>query len=76
MNFGGAPGLPPELRNKMVQLEEQLQLAMQEYPERIAIERVRFALALAKFIRSQVDVDATVEQSLPPLFKPGRSPRF
>lgn len=74
MNFSGVPGLPPELKSKMVQLEEQLQLAMQEYPERIAIERVRFALALAKFLRSQLDVDATIEQSVPPLFKSGRSP--
>ncbi len=76
MNVGGITGLTPELKSKMVQLEEHLQLAMQEYPERIAIDRVRFALALAKFVRSQLDVDATVEQSLPPLFKAGRSPQL
>jgi hypothetical protein len=66
-------GLAPELKGKMLQVEEQLQLAMQEYPQRIAIERVRFALALAKFLRSQLDVEATVEQSAPAGFNLGRS---
>ena len=74
MNLG--IGLTPELKAKMLQLEEQLQLAMQEYPERIAIERLRFALALAKFIRNQLDVDGSVEQGAPPLFRGGRSPQL
>ena len=60
--------IPPsaiELRAKLQQIEEQLQLAMNEYPERIALDRLKFALALAKFVRHQIDLDATVEQSLP-----------
>lgn len=69
-------GLTPELKGKMLQVEEQLQLAMQEYPQRIAIERVRFALALAKFIRSQLDVEATVEQSVPASLNLGRPSRL
>ena len=38
---------------------------MNEFPERIALERLKFALALAKFVRQQIDLDATVEQSIP-----------
>ena len=55
-----------DLKAKVQQIEEQLQLAQQEYPERIALDRVKFALALAKFVRSQLDLDATVEQTIPP----------
>jgi len=55
-----------DLKSKVQQIEEQLQLAQQEYPERIALDRVKFALALAKFVRSQLDLDATVEQTIPP----------
>ena len=69
------PQLSPELRAKLLQIEEQLQIVMQEYPERIAIERLKFALALAKFVRSQLDLDATVEQSIPPSIKIGRAPQ-
>ena len=69
-----APQLTPELRSKLLQIEEQLQIVMQEYPERIAMERVKFALALAKFVRSQLDQDATVEQTIPSSIKIGRVP--
>ncbi len=69
-----APQLTPELRSKLLQIEEQLQIVMQEYPERIAMERVKFALALAKFVRSQLDQDATVEQTIPSSIKIGRAP--
>ena len=55
-----------DLKSKVQQIEDQLQLAQQEYPERIALDRVKFALALAKFVRSQLDLDATVEQTIPP----------
>jgi hypothetical protein len=65
---------PPDLRSKLLQIEEQLQLAMQEYPERIAIDRLRFVLALAKFVRHQIDLDATVDQSIPGTIKLGRPP--
>ena len=62
----------PDLKAKLLQIEEQLQLAMQEYPERIAIDRLKFALALAKFVRHQIDLDATVDQSIPGSIKAGR----
>ena len=55
----------PELKAKLLQIEEQLQLAIQEFPERISVDRLKFALALAKFVRHQIDLDATVEQSIP-----------
>ena len=48
----------PDLKAKLLQIEEQLQLAMQEFPERIAVDRLKFALALAKFVRHQLDLDA------------------
>lgn len=64
--------LTPELRSKLQQIEEQLQLAMQDYPERIALDRLKFALALVKFVRTQIDLDATVEQSVPASIKAGR----
>ena len=63
----------PELKAKLLQIEEQLQLAITEFPERIAIVRLKFALALAKFVRHQIDLDATVEQSVPE--SPGLRPR-
>ncbi|HTM59853.1 MAG TPA: hypothetical protein VL199_05785 [Burkholderiales bacterium] len=63
----------PELKAKLLQIEEQLQLAITEFPERIAIDRLKFALALAKFVRHQIDLDATVEQSVPE--SPGLRPR-
>jgi len=59
------PPPSPEIKAKLVQIEEQLQLAMQDYPERIALYRLKFVLALAKFVRHQIDIDATVEQSSP-----------
>lgn len=62
--------LPPvsaDLKAKLLQIEEQLQYAIREHPNRIALDRIKFALALAKFVRHQVDLDATVDQSLPDL---------
>ena len=55
----------PDLKAKLQQIEEQLHLAIQDFPERIAVERLKFVLALAKFVRHQIDLDATVEQSIP-----------
>ena len=64
---GVLPALSPDLKAKLLQLEEQLQFAIREHPNRIALDRIKFALALAKFVRHQVDLDATVEQSVPEL---------
>jgi hypothetical protein len=55
----------PDIKAKLLQIEEQLQLAMQDYPERIALDRLKFVLALAKFVRHQIDIDATVDQTSP-----------
>ena len=64
------PPSSPEIKAKLLQIEEQLQLAMQDYPERIALDRLKFVLALAKFVRHHIDLDATVEQSAPQLGAP------
>jgi hypothetical protein len=66
----------PDLRSKLHQIEEQLQLSMQEYPARIAIDRLKFALALTKFVRTQVDLDATVEHTQPSSVRVGASPEL
>ena len=63
-----------DLKSKVQQIEEQLQLAQQEYPERIALDRLKFALALAKFVRSQLDLEATVERSIPGIVRVGKLP--
>jgi hypothetical protein len=60
----------PDIRAKLLQIEEQLQLVMQDYPERIALDRLKFVLALAKFVRHQIDIDATVEQTSPEISAP------
>ena len=71
----GAARATLDLKSKVQQIEEQLSLAQQEYPERIALDRLKFALALAKFVRSQLDLDTTVEQTLPPgTMRVGRLP--
>ena len=59
------PPPSPDIKAKLLQLEEQLQLAMQDYPERIALDRLKFVLALAKFVRHQIDIDAAIEASAP-----------
>jgi hypothetical protein len=59
------PPSSPEIKGKLLQIEEQLQLAMQDYPERIALDRLKFVLALAKFVRHQIDIDATAEPTAP-----------
>ena len=66
----------PDVKAKLRQIEEQLLLALQEFPERIAIDRLKFALALTKFVRTQIDLDATVEQSIPAPIKVDRAPRL
>jgi hypothetical protein len=63
-----------DLKSKVQQIEEQLQLAQQEYPQRIALDRVKLALALAKFVRSQLDFEATVEHSIPHTLRVGKLP--
>jgi hypothetical protein len=66
--------LSPDVRAKLQQIEEQLQLAMHEYPARIAVDRLKLALALTKFVHTQLDLDATVEQTLPGSIRIGIAP--
>ena len=66
----------PDVKAKLRQIEEQLLLALQEFPERIAVDRLKFVLALTKFVRTQIDLDATVEQSIPAPIKVDRAPRL
>jgi hypothetical protein len=70
---GVLPALSPDLKAKLLQIEEQLQFAIREHPNRIALDRIKFALALAKFVRHQVDLDATVETSVPDLDGAGQT---
>jgi hypothetical protein len=60
---------------KLQQIEEQLQLAMQEFPARIAVDRMKLALALTKFVRTQLDLDATVEHTIPGSIRIGSAPQ-
>ena len=73
----GPPPVSADLKAKLLQIEEQLQFAIREHPNRIALDRIKFALALAKFVlalaefvRHQIDLDATVEQSVPDIGAP------
>ena len=70
---GVLPALSADLKAKLLQIEEQLQFAIREHPNRIALDRIKFALALAKFVRHQVDLDATVETSVPEIDGAGQT---
>jgi len=48
---------------------------MHEYPARIAVERLKLALALTKFVRTQLDLDAAVEQTIPGSIRIGSAPQ-
>jgi len=71
----GAARAALDLKSKVQQIEDQLQLAQQEYPERIALDRVKFALALARFVRSQLEAEPGAERTIPPgTVRVGRAP--
>jgi hypothetical protein len=52
------PDLVKDLENKAAQIEEQLQLAVKEYPDRIALDRLKFAMSLTRFMRTQLHINA------------------
>ena len=52
------PDLVKELERKTEQIEEQLQLAVKEYPDRSALERLKFATALTKYMRTELHMAA------------------
>ena len=70
---GVLTGISPDLKAKLLQIEEQLQFAIREHPNRIALDRIKFALALAKFVRHQIDLDATVETTIPDIDGAGQT---
>ena len=48
-----------QIRVKLDQIAENLSLVLTEYPDRIALDRIKFALALTQFVRTQAAIDAT-----------------
>jgi hypothetical protein len=55
-----------ELISKLEQIEEQARLTLEEFPKRLTRERQRMIVALAKYIRAELN-DRTLkpEESLP-----------
>ncbi|HEX6298537.1 MAG TPA: hypothetical protein VFZ74_18380 [Burkholderiales bacterium] len=59
-----------ELIAKLGQIEEQARLTLEEFPKRLTRERQRMIIALAKYIRSELN-DRTLRRGEPYLrFKP------
>jgi hypothetical protein len=62
--FEGSPmtDLVKDLENKAAQIEEQLQLVVKEYPDRIALDRLKFAMSLTRFMRTQLHINAAEQR--------------
>ena len=56
------PDLVRELERKTEQIEEQLQLAVKEYPDRSALERLKFATALTRYMRTELHMAASQQR--------------
>jgi hypothetical protein len=54
--------LVKDLENKAAQIEEQLQLVVKEYPDRIALDRLKFAMSLTRFMRTQLHINAAEQR--------------
>ncbi len=50
--------VPEKFLGKLEQIEQNLKHVVSEFPEPSALDRVKFALALIQFIRTQVGLDA------------------
>jgi len=50
---------------KLTQIEEQPELAIKEYPGRIAIDRLKLALALARFCHTELHIESSGIRSVP-----------
>jgi DNA repair ATPase RecN len=62
-----------ELIAKLGQIEEQARLTLEEFPKRLTRERQRMIIALAKYIRSELN-DRTLKRGEYYLrFKPGNA---
>jgi len=57
-----------QMATKIEQIAEQLRLAISEYPNRIALDRIKFALSLTHFVSAQIYIDknATIPDATPP----------
>lgn len=53
-----------ELIQKLQQIEEQARLTLEEFPKRLTRERQRMIIALAKYIRAELD-ERTVPEVQP-----------
>jgi hypothetical protein len=59
-----------ELIAKLGQIEDQARLTLEEFPKRLTRERQRMIIALAKYIRSELN-DRTLKRESYLRFKPG-----
>lgn len=53
-----------ELVAKLQQIEEQARLTLEEYPKTLTRERQRMIIALAKYVRSELDEPALPREAL------------
>jgi hypothetical protein len=61
-----------ELIAKLEQIEEQARLTLEEYPKILTRERQRMIIALAKYIRSELDEPSLPRDALGPTQRPER----
>lgn len=54
-----------ELVAKLHQIEEQARLTLEEYPKILTRERQRMIIALAKYVRSELDEPALPRDAVP-----------
>lgn len=55
-----------ELLAKLAQIQEQAQLTLEELPQRLAKERVRLIIGLARYLQNAVALGANREQLVAP----------
>ena len=63
--------VPKQFIGKLDQIEQNLKHAVSEFPGPSALDRVKFALALIQFIRTQVGLDADAAASASSARAPG-----
>jgi hypothetical protein len=45
---------------KLVQIEQELTMALSDFPHQIALDRMKYARGLARLARTQIELDADV----------------
>lgn len=58
---------------RLVQVEQELSLALAEYPAPIALDRVKFARALVRFVKAHLESDD--EATIPVLTELNETPK-